>query len=86
MTFYGFKIPDDRKEIIKILKSTKVGNCVSGSCDKCPIHLGGNCLACTDSIMNKYPHLKRHGSSIRRDILYKEYLNLKQFVQEELEV
>jgi len=86
MTFYGFKIPDDRKEIIQKLKRTSVGCCIEGSCDKCPIHLGGLCLACAESIMNKYPHLKYHTSSTRRDILYKEYLNLKQFVQEELEV
>ena len=52
MTFYGFEIPKDRKEIIQKLKRTRAGKCVE-SCKECP---------------------------------NKEYINLKQIVQEELEI
>jgi len=86
MTFYGFEIPKDRKRFIEKLKRTPAGYCVEGSCNNCPIRFDGNCLACNESIMNKYGHLKHLGSSTRRDILYKEYINLKQIVQEELEI
>lgn len=86
MTFYGFEISKDRKYFIEKLKKTRAGKCIEGSCKECPIHLGGRCLACNEIIMNKYPHLCGYGSSTIRDILYKEYINLKQIVQEELEI
>ncbi len=85
MTFYGFEIPKDRKEIIQKLKRTRAGKCVE-CCKECPINLGGKCLACNEDIVNKYPHLCGYSSSTIRDILYKEYINLKQIVQEELEI
>jgi hypothetical protein len=89
MLFYGFEIPDKDLKGIKLKLKQHVSKglgCPTEGCQGCVLYLKRTCLPCNIKILSEYEHLKFLGASARRDILFKEIIDLKSIVQEEFEV